>query len=461
MVKVQATQLSSMQEETRRDPVLRRLRHLIMDGWPESMQDLDPDLHHYWPHRDELAVHDGIILKGSRIIVPSSMRQDQLEKLHDGHQGQSGTLRRARQTLYWPKIQDDIQDMIARCEDCQKNGKNKPRVPQRQIQASEPMEIIAGDVMDFHGQPVLVQVDYYSGYFMHDALSSQTSSSLITRCNDNYRRFGTPRRLITDNATAWKSEKFRAFCEKLGIHHDTSSPHYHQSNGRVERAIQTIRQIFEKCKNDIEVTNAVLSYLDTPIDNELPSPGQLFFNRRLNTRLTMYQYNPNLDDDLKQKLSDKRAAHLKPRKSTAVTYHPDQAVWYTDDNSSDWKQGIIDEKDLHPDSYWLITENNTRVRRNTHDIKPRVPVEKTEPPRKMYQAPELRQKPSPPVVTDTPTVKHTDPPAAEPEVETPPSPVKPAEEADREDKTEPRRSTRARKSTKDPNFVYKCTCEPE
>ena len=53
-------------------------------------------------------------------------------------------------------------------------------------------------------------------------------------------------------------------------------------------------------------------------------------------------------------------------------YLPNQPIWFTDDNSDEWKPGYIDSSDLAPDSYWIINEkSDRRLRRNKRDIKPR------------------------------------------------------------------------------------------
>ena len=163
------------------------------------------------------------------------------------------------------------------------------------------------------------------------------------------------------------------------MHHSKSSPYYHQSNGRVERAIQTVRKIFKKSKSDVEVTKALLAYHDTPISNELPSPAELFLNRRINTRLVHFHQPSTLSDEQKQCLQNKRALHLKPGVKGGHVYTPDQTVWFTDETLADWKPGIIESRDQHPDSYWLInTENDHRIRRNKHNIKPRYPPRLTQ-----------------------------------------------------------------------------------
>ena len=242
------------------------------------------------------------------------------------------------------------------------------------------MEIIATDSMNFGKQPVLVTVDYFSGNIIVDPLKSETSSVVAARINDNIRKFGLAERSLSDNGPCFRSETFQNFCESLEMHHSKSSPYYHQSNGRVERAIQAVRKIFKKSKSDVEVTKALLAYHDTPISSELPSPAELFLNRRINTRLAHLHQPSTLSDEQKQHLQDKRALHLKPGVKRGHVYTPDETVWFTDEASADWKPGIIESRDQHPDSYWLInTENDHRIRRNKHTIKPRYPPRLTQP----------------------------------------------------------------------------------
>ena len=448
VIQIKQTRLATLQDETKEDPVLKKLSELIMTGWPESMQDLSEDLKPYWCHRNELAIHDRLLLKGNRIIIPSSARMDHLSRLHDGHQGLSSTLQRARKTIYWPNMKKDIEDMIKKCDKCQIFSQKKEKVPHRQISASQPMEVTSADIMDYKGKPVLVMIDFYSGYLMTNNLNLQNTTAVTARMNDEWRRFGLPKRLITDNGPCFHSENFNNFCEKMDIHHDTVSPHYHQSNGRIERAIQTIRKIYNKCASDTEITNAILAYHDTPVDADLPTPAELFFNRRINTRLSSIHPGSTIPDEQKEKLSDKRAAHLKPQKNI-LSYEPGQPVWYTQDGCSEWKPGVIDDKDLHPESYWVITEKNRRLRRNVNDIKPRmfpecqassdhkikpeinipIPNKKT-----ATQKPASEKQPSEPA-KETPTRKE---PAAEPE-----------------QPKQLRRSSRQRKSTQNPDFIYK------
>ena len=190
-----------------------------------------------------------------------------------------------------------------------KAGNKKPRPPERQIPATRPMEILCIDLVDFRGKHALVTVDYFSGFLTYDTLESETTETVTKVLNNIFRKFGLAEKIISDNGPCLRSNNFRRFCDQLDVGHVTSSPYYHQSNGRAERAIATIEQILKKSASDIDITKALKTYLDT-----LPSPAELFRNRRINTRLSMAMTPAPLTDQQKTHLSDKRSAHLKSSK---------------------------------------------------------------------------------------------------------------------------------------------------
>uniref|UniRef100_A0A8B9JGI8 Integrase catalytic domain-containing protein n=1 Tax=Astyanax mexicanus TaxID=7994 RepID=A0A8B9JGI8_ASTMX len=177
-------------------------------------------------------------------------------------------------------MQDDITDLVNRCNECQIHGAKKPRPPERQISTTRPMEVLGCNLMDFQGLPILVSIDYLSGYVFIDPLRSSATSVVTARLNDNFWRFGLPEKIISDNGPCFRSEQFQKYCELFEIHQTTTSPYHHQSNGRVERAIQTVRSILKKCKTDADITLAILAYLHTPISADLPSPAELFLSRQ-------------------------------------------------------------------------------------------------------------------------------------------------------------------------------------
>ena len=55
-----------------------------------------------------------------------------------------------------------------RCPVCQIHAKKKPKMPESQISTPRMFEVLGIDLMDFHGQLILVLIEYYSGYNLVD-----------------------------------------------------------------------------------------------------------------------------------------------------------------------------------------------------------------------------------------------------------------------------------------------------
>ena len=69
---------------------------------------MSADLKPYSNVCDKLVVQDGVIYKGDHCIVPKMLRKDILAKLHSAHMGIVGSLRRARDSVFWPGMNSDI-----------------------------------------------------------------------------------------------------------------------------------------------------------------------------------------------------------------------------------------------------------------------------------------------------------------------------------------------------------------
>ena len=84
----------------------------VTDGFPVSKDRLPPALLPFWNIQHDLSVHEGLVLKGCRVVIPASARKDTLMALHDSHQGIERTKRRARQTVWWPGLNSDITNTV-------------------------------------------------------------------------------------------------------------------------------------------------------------------------------------------------------------------------------------------------------------------------------------------------------------------------------------------------------------
>ena len=97
--------------------------------------------------RDDLSELNGIILRSERILIPTSMRKEMLERTHQGQMDIEKSKRRARDVLYLPGMCSEIQEKIARCSICQqhqKQNKKKPMIPSQL--PNRPCEKVATDL---------------------------------------------------------------------------------------------------------------------------------------------------------------------------------------------------------------------------------------------------------------------------------------------------------------------------
>lgn len=61
---------------------------------------------------DELTVADGLILKGTRIIIPKSLQSAVLKQLHYADQGAEKCKLRAKGSVFWANINRDIDELV-------------------------------------------------------------------------------------------------------------------------------------------------------------------------------------------------------------------------------------------------------------------------------------------------------------------------------------------------------------
>ena len=66
------------------DDDLALLKHTIMQGWSSSIKQVPPVLQPYWTFREELTAEDGLILKGTRIVIPNKKGEAILKLIHEG-----------------------------------------------------------------------------------------------------------------------------------------------------------------------------------------------------------------------------------------------------------------------------------------------------------------------------------------------------------------------------------------
>ena len=96
-VPISESRLEAIRTANEADQVMTALKQTILQGWPEERSHLPPLVHPYFAMTDELAVYDGILFRGERVVVPASQRSILKKRIHSSHLGIDGCLRRAKE----------------------------------------------------------------------------------------------------------------------------------------------------------------------------------------------------------------------------------------------------------------------------------------------------------------------------------------------------------------------------
>ena len=194
-----------------------------------------------------MSILDGLVLKGTRIIVPKACHEEVLSKLHEGHFGVERTKLRARDSIYWLLMYKEIEAMVKTCGKCQEFSRrnNKDPILPRELPLVA-WTLLEMDLFTCENTNFLLVIDVTLWFPVVRILPNETSRSVINTLKGIYCDFGLPKRVLTDNGPCFKSYKFVDFHVKPNVSIEKISAYNHISVGAVERMVQTIKQIMAK-----------------------------------------------------------------------------------------------------------------------------------------------------------------------------------------------------------------------
>ena len=293
---------------TKNDKELVALLKAVTQGWPINKRTVPDTIRKYWPVRNEIFEADGLLMIGHKVIVPAELRQEMLTIIHEGHLGIEKCKMRARQGLYWHKMNDDIEATVLNCKTCARFGKRNRKEPLKPHAIPEkPWEKVGADIMTFRGRDYLVVVDYYSKYPEIVPIEAKTAFRIILAMKSIFARFGIPRLIFSDNMP-FSSRMFHDFARHWQIDLQTSSPGYPKSNGMVERSIQTIKQLLRKAQYEgKDPYLALLNFRTSPLSGIEQSPAEIMFGRPIKTKMPLQFGFQQTNEEIKRKLMQKQA----------------------------------------------------------------------------------------------------------------------------------------------------------
>ena len=373
-----SSRLTKTATETQTDPILSTVHRLTLNGWPRVRRHVPRIARNYWDFRDELSIEGDLLMKGERIVIPTSCRDSILADIHRSHEGVNRSLSLARTCVYWPGMEADVMDYIRRCVTCIDNARSP-------VETLHPHKVPAGPWikigMDFFqddsGQKFLIVADYFSKFPFVFPVASTHHQKTLRYLRDLFSTEGVPAVVMTDNGPPFNGEEFRRFAREFNFNHQTSSPHFHQSNGFIEAMVKKVKAAYKKTDGSPNAqARALLQLRDTPIAKDLPSPAEILHGLPTQGAVMPRRHRPVNIQKIRRRLLEiqqtqkehfDRAHRAKDMRILKVS----EKVWFFPQKQHGtkvkWLTGTVTERGR---SYIIEGPNGRKYRRNRAHLKP-------------------------------------------------------------------------------------------
>ena len=236
---------------------------------------------------------DGLILRGTRILIPNKLQNRVIDIAHEGHLGIVKTKQLLREKVWFTGLDKLVEDKIRNCIQCQActPDHSKPEVHMSELPESPWMKLS----MDFKGplhdgSYAVVLLDDYSRYPIVDFTMSLKAKDVIPILDKMLSEFGTPEEIRTDNGAPFNSQDFQNFMIEMGINHRKITPLHPQANGEVEKFMSSIAKVIKTSKiEDSCYKQAIYKFLrnyrSCPYPSTRKSPYDCIFKNEIKTKL--------------------------------------------------------------------------------------------------------------------------------------------------------------------------------
>jgi len=295
--------ISEIVEATQADTTIQKVIGNIKAAKWTKEQETVP----FYPLRTQLTTKNDILLKGSQIVMPTTLRDRALEIAHAHHQGIAKTIALLREKVWWPGLSKQTEKVIKECHACQvvtpQQVKCEPllmtEIPKR------PWETLAIDLKGPFptGDHILVLIDYYSRYPVTAVLDEITSARVIQALKEIFAIFGYPNTITSDNGKQFISTEYKSFLLQHGIRPRVVTPYWPSANGEVERFNRTLGKAIQTAHAENkdwhrELPGFLLQYRTTPHSSTGIAPALALLRNNPNNGLPTLVESPTKTDKI-------------------------------------------------------------------------------------------------------------------------------------------------------------------
>lgn len=240
-------------EELKKDQVLQTVCNSVTGGWGRDAK-TDDILGGFFKIKEELSCQNGFLLRGTRLIPPTTLRSQLIDFAHKGHPGISKTKSILRQTYWWPGMDLYVERVVRECNECSKCDKIlKPRVQPMTVRTlpKEAWEVVVIDILgpirySSVDKYIIVLVDLFSRWPEIKVTNSIETRDIVLFLEGLFEKKGFPVILQSDNGVQFTSHKMVKFLESKGIVHKRSALYHPETNGVVERFNRVLKETIQR-----------------------------------------------------------------------------------------------------------------------------------------------------------------------------------------------------------------------
>ncbi|XP_042236985.1 uncharacterized protein K02A2.6-like [Homarus americanus] len=288
--------LSEILEESGKDPTIRALEDAIAkNDWTDKL--MEPFKHVL----EELTSKRGLVLRGSRIVMPQTLQRRTMQLAHETHLGMVKTKALLRGKVWWPTINKDVEKAIRQCIPCASLDTRKQTNPANMSEMKGLWEVIHVDICGPFpsGEYVLGIIDAGSRWpeaFVVKIINTDTVTTLIEGCITTH---GIPAVIVSDNGPQFRAKEFAQFCEEWGIKHHKVTPYHPQANEEIERFFATMLKALRAMHTEgkdwrRQLGKFLMHYRNTPHSMTGETPAKLLMGRNIKVKLP--QVSHDLED---------------------------------------------------------------------------------------------------------------------------------------------------------------------
>ena len=312
---------------TKRDAILSKVVQYTCTSWPACVPET---MASFQRKKEELSVENGCLLWGVRVVIPSSLRTQVKNQLHQDHCGISRMKAIAGSYLWWPGLDQELESLAKSCLQCTK-------------------------------WPEVV------------IMSDTTAEKTVDALRAIFATHGLPEQVVSDSGPQFTSQVFEQFMKLNGIRHLRCSPYHPSSNGLAERFVRTFKESMQSSSKDgrslqQRIADFLLSYRSTPHATTDDSPAFLMFKRQIRTRFDLLR--PSTQTQVATKQAQQKTNH--DRHSRTRHLSVGESVLVRDFlHHPKWKEGKIASQ-LGLLTYLVTLKDGRKWKRHIDHVKPLV-----------------------------------------------------------------------------------------